>query len=89
MSFRPEVANDFIAAFESRKALITSFEGCKGVELLRDIKNPNIFFTYSRWLNEESLELYRKSELFNNTWDEVKKLFNDKPEAWSVKEYIC
>ena len=86
MSFQPDAIEDFIAAFESRKSLIASFEGCKGVQLLQDINNPNIFFTYSKWINEESLEVYRKSELFGTTWDEVKKLFNGKPEAWSVKE---
>jgi quinol monooxygenase YgiN len=34
------------------------------------------------------LELYQdktnSSELFNEVWDFTKKLFNNKPEAWSV-----
>jgi autoinducer 2-degrading protein len=86
LTFRPEKANDFIAAFELRKGLIASFKGCSGVELLRDIDHTNIFFTYSKWADKAALEEYRKSELFNTTWDEVKQLFNGKPEAWSVEQ---
>ena len=84
MAFRPEKVGDFINAFEARKELIAGFEGCSGVDLLRDINQPNIFFTYSKWQEEASLEKYRQSELFQSTWAEVKQLFNDKPEAWSV-----
>lgn len=85
MTFQPDKVNDFINAFELRKELIGNFEGCGGVDLLRDINQPNIFFTYSKWQNEAALEKYRQSELFQSTWEEVKKLFSDKPEAWSVE----
>ncbi|MDB5284542.1 MAG: hypothetical protein JWO06_3617 [Bacteroidota bacterium] len=88
MTFRADAVPAFITAFESRKALIASFEGCAGVQLLRDLNNPNSFFTYSKWVNEDALEVYRNSILFNSTWEEVKKLFGDKPEAWSVNEFI-
>ena len=86
MNFRPDKVNDFKSVFEERKHLIASSKGCEGVELLRDISNPDIFFTYSKWKDELSLEEYRQSELFNEVWSEVKKWFNDKPEAWSVKQ---
>ncbi len=86
MTFSPDKTGDFIAEFNSRKHLIASFEGCAGVELLRDIANPNIFFTYSKWQNEEFLEKYRKSDLFGKVWSHVKQWFADKPEAWSVVE---
>ena len=85
MTFQPEKVNEFISAFDSRKDLIGSFEGCSGVELLRDIQQPNIFFTYSKWQNEQALEKYRQSQLFQSTWEEVKKWFIDKPEAWSLE----
>lgn len=75
-----------MAVFNQRKHLIASSEGCKGVELLRDISNPDIFFTYSKWEDESGLEKYRQSELFNEVWSAVKQWFNDKPEAWSVKQ---
>jgi hypothetical protein len=41
MTFQPEKVNDFINAFESKKDLIGNFEGCAGVELLRDIQQPS------------------------------------------------
>ena len=86
MTFQPERVNDFLEAFESRKERIANFEGCSGVDLLRDINQTNIFFTYSKWENEAALEKYRQSELFQSTWDEVKKMFSGKPEAWSVEK---
>ncbi len=85
MVFRPEEVDTFLALFNERKHLIGGFEGCSGVELLRDIDNASIFFTYSKWDNEASLERYRQSELFNSTWQLTKKLFAGKPEAWSVR----
>lgn len=81
MSFNPDKVNDFISVFHERKHFIASSEGCSGVQLLRDISNRNIFFTYSKWNDENSLEKYRQSELFNQVWSEVKKWFADKPEA--------
>lgn len=86
MTFRPECVEDFERVFEERRELIGGFEGCAGVVLLRDIDNPNIYFTYSRWKDVASLENYRNSELFNGTWALVKPLFGGKPEAWSVRE---
>ncbi len=85
MVFKAEHADEFIGIFNQRKHLIASFEGCTGVQLFRDIDNPGIFFTYSTWADKESLEKYRASELFNSTWDIVKKYFNGKPEAWSIE----
>jgi quinol monooxygenase YgiN len=87
LTFKPENVDAFVNTFDEKKHFIASFNGCIGVELLRDINNPNIFFTYSKWNNAESLERYRISELFVSTWDTVKKLFGDKPEAWSVEVY--
>lgn len=86
LTFAPDKISDFLKAFDERKEMIAAFEGCSSVELLRDINNPNIFFTYSKWDNENSLEKYRNSELFSSIWDTVKKWFADKPEAWSVEQ---
>jgi (4S)-4-hydroxy-5-phosphonooxypentane-2,3-dione isomerase len=84
MNFRPDKVEDFLRVFNQRKHLIAAADGCHGVELFRDIAYPDIFFTYSRWNDEAALENYRHSPLFNEVWDQVKKWFNDKPEAWSV-----
>lgn len=85
MTFRPECVHDFITVFQERKEMIASFEGCSGVDLLRDISNPNVFFTYSKWGSEIDLNKYRDSDLFGEVWSTVKKWFGDKPEAWSVQ----
>ena len=76
----------FLEPFNNTKSLIRSFEGCLFLELYRDKKDPTIFFTYSHWESEEALENYRKSELFNKVWSNVKPLFSIRPEAWSVEK---
>jgi quinol monooxygenase YgiN len=86
MSFQPDKVEDFKALFEANWQLIKNFEGCSHVELLQDMNNASIFFTYSLWKDEASVENYRQSELFNRVWSATKVLFNDKPQAWSVNE---
>lgn len=85
LTFREEEIPAFLKVFEESKAFIRGFEGCHQVELLQGIQAPNIFFTYSFWDDEEALNRYRHSELFQKTWSRTKALFADKPEAWSVE----
>jgi len=85
MTFKSECVEEFKIIFNSSKKHIAAIEGCSHVELLQDINNPTIFFTYSIWENSSFLEAYRNSELFKNVWSKTKVLFADKPEAWSVK----
>lgn len=85
MSFHPDKVDDFVLVFKENRQRIASFEGCSSLELLQDVNRENIFFTYSVWDNENALEKYRNSELFESVWQKTKALFNDKPEAWSVK----
>jgi len=87
LSFKPEFVEDFIQIFKDSESLIKNFEGCQHVELLNDINQRNIFFTYSYWRSENDLNQYRQSDLFNNVWAKTKILFNDKPEAWSVDRF--
>lgn len=84
MSFHPESVDEFIEIFRENWTRIQGFDGCRHVELLRDSFTTNIFFTYSVWESNEHLDAYRRSELFEKVWSETKKLFNDKPQAWSV-----
>ncbi len=84
MSFHQENIPAFLENFESVKEKIRSAPGNRFLELYQDKNNKSIFFTYSYWETEEDLENYRKSELFTSVWAFTKKLFNDKPEAWSV-----
>ncbi|MEC8832541.1 MAG: antibiotic biosynthesis monooxygenase family protein [Bacteroidota bacterium] len=84
LTFKPENIASFEQIFEASKSGILAFEGCNMVELYQDIKNSNIFFTYSFWDTESHLNNYRNSDFFQEVWGNSKKLFADKPEAWSV-----
>jgi heme-degrading monooxygenase HmoA len=86
MTFIPEKVVDFLEVFNSSKHLIRNFAGCTHLELLNDIYNPNIFFTYSYWQSEKDLNVYRDSELFVGVWSKTKILFSAKAEAWSVEQ---
>lgn len=86
MSFDPKEIENFRSLFEKNREKISNFKGCSHLELLQDISKPNIFFTYSYWKDEPALDSYRNSPLFKEVWSETKKLFNEKPQAWSLKE---
>lgn len=88
MCFRPECVEDFKALFEARKEMIRGQEGCTRLELLRDINDANVFFTYSFWDDPKYLEQYRKSEFFADTWVKTKALFAEKAAAWSVEQEV-
>jgi quinol monooxygenase YgiN len=78
----------FLKSFDNIKNQIRSFEGNQFLELYQDQQNENVFFTYSYWENEESLNNYRNSAFFNEVWTYTKTLFADKPEAWSVNKLV-
>lgn len=86
LSFKPEHREDFIRFLDIHKDKIRHFPGCKGLVLLNDIMDRDIFFTYSHWNSGDDLENYRSSELFTGVWAVVKPWFREKPEAWSVEE---
>lgn len=84
MCFRQECIEDFKGIYLSVKDKIESQPGCFSVELLEDIDDPCIFFTYSIWEDRQSLGAYRNSDLFKNTWLKTKALFAVQAEAWSL-----
>ncbi|MGL2966274.1 putative quinol monooxygenase [Flavobacterium sp. XGLA_31] len=88
MSFHQEHIPKFLANFDVMKEKIRGAQGNRFLELYQDKNNPGIFFTYSFWETEEDLEQYRQSALFDEVWAFTKKLFNDKPEAWSVDKVV-
>lgn len=83
LHFREEEVEAFKAYFDGICHQIRNFEGCQKLELLQQVDNPQIFFTYSYWENEAALEKYRHSELFKTFWGVAKAKFAGKPEAWS------
>ena len=88
LTFKEENISSFEALFEETKESIRNFEGCLFLELYQDKKHPNIFFTYSKWEEEMYLEAYRNSEFFASVWARTKKLFEGRPEAWSVTNKV-
>src|SRR5438552_2084146 len=85
MSFMPERIEEFKQIYFASSSKIAAFKGCQGVDLLQDKDDPGIFFTFSIWENEETLNAYRNSELFTSVWNSVKILFNARPEAWTTQ----
>ena len=88
MSFHQENISAFLDNFDIMKEKIRNSQGNRFLELYQDKNNPNVFFTYSFWETEQDLENYRQSALFDEVWTFTKKLFNDKPEAWSVDKLV-
>lgn len=86
LTFHPEKTDTFLRdVFDPSKEAIRAFPGCKHMELLRYLDQPNVMFTLSIWENPEALEHYRKSQLFQQTWAKTKALFAEKAEAWSLE----
>jgi len=88
MTFHPEKVGDFIKIFEFAHHKIEAFAGCKGVDLCRDLSQPNVLVTLSLWDSKLHLDAYRNSELFKSTWEETKKLFIDRADAWSLEKIM-
>lgn len=88
MSFAEENIQAFLENFDSIKNKIRNASGNRFLELYQDKNDKCVFFTYSFWETEDDLENYRKSALFDEVWTFTKKLFNAKPEAWSVDRIV-
>lgn len=84
LNFHEEYIPVFLENFKLMKDRIRNAPGNRLLELYQDKNDTCIFFTYSYWESESDLENYRKSALFNEIWTFTKKLFKEKPEAWSV-----
>ena len=84
MEFMSKNTSEFLTYFESFRHKIKQMPGLVNLKLYQDVNNPNVFFTHSTWLNEESLEKYKKSKLFGEVWPKTKKLFASEAVAWSL-----
>ena len=86
LEFEKEYVDTFLSHFDDIKLQINSFSGCIGMKMMQDQSIPGLFFTYSIWKSTEDLENYRKSQLFQSTWNVIKPYFKAKPAAWTLKE---
>jgi len=83
LTIRPDSLDEFLTLFEGIKHLIRASKGCHDLELLRDVRYPNVVSTFSKWENEDALEAYRDSDLFKSSWKKTKPLFAARPTASS------
>jgi heme-degrading monooxygenase HmoA len=88
MHFTEAGVDEFLEIFNANKAAIRNFPGCLHLQLLKDLNDPNTYTTLSHWDNEQSLENYRKSELFGSVWGRVKTLFSERSHAFSLQKFI-
>lgn len=87
MNFKENRVQDFLALFNEVRVNIRQFPGCLHLELWRDVKHPNVMFTYSKWDEQKSLQAYRRSALFSATWSKTKAMFAEKAEARSLQPH--
>lgn len=86
MHFTETGVDEFLAIFHRNKQAIRNFEGCNQLALLKDMDDPLIYTTISHWKDQACLENYRKSDLFAAVWKNVKPLFSDRADAFSLEE---
>ena len=84
MHFTEAGVDEFLAIFNANREAIRKFEGCTYLDLLRDLDDELAFTTLSYWEDTDSLERYRKSELFASVWGRVKTLFSERTQAYSL-----
>lgn len=85
MRFRDDAISLFERVFDKVRERIRAQPGCHSVELLQDVRDPCVLFTYSVWDHEEALNAYRQTDLFVTTWKKTRSLFSEKAEAWTVQ----
>ena len=86
MTFKPENISSFERIFKTSSHRIRSFQGCSHVELLQDMENPAVFFTYSHWETPDDLQAYRESDFFKEVWGRTREFFAERPMAWSLNQ---
>ena len=88
MHFTDAGVDEFLAIFNTYKNDIRNAEGCTHLELLKDADESNTYTTLSYWNEAADLERYRKSELFGTVWGQVKTLFRERTQAFTLEKFI-
>jgi heme-degrading monooxygenase HmoA len=88
MHFTDAGVEEFLEIFNQNKTAIRNFPGCSHLQLLKDANDPNTYTTLSYWKDAQSLENYRKSDLFGSVWGRVKTLFAERSQAFSLEKFI-
>ncbi len=88
MHFTEAGVEEFLRIFDQHKAAIRNFPGCSHLQLLKDADGSTTYTTLSHWDEAQSLENYRKSQLFGEVWGRVKTLFAERSQAFSLEKFI-
>jgi heme oxygenase (mycobilin-producing) len=88
MHFTGAGVEEFLEIFKKHQSAIRNFPGCSHLQLLQDADDPFCYTTLSHWDRPESLEAYRRSELFGMVWGRVKTLFSERSQAFSLNHFI-
>jgi len=88
MHFTEAGVEEFLQIFNQHKDAIRNVQGCTHLQLLKDTDDPLTYTTLSYWDNSQSLDNYRKSELFGRVWGSVKTLFSERSQAFSLEKFI-
>lgn len=88
LSLQPEKAKEFESIFYQTQSLIESFDGCHKTNLFKVSGTQSQYFTISYWESEMDLNNYRDSTLFKNVWAQVKPLFSEKAQAYTLNGVI-
>ena len=88
LTFKEDKVEDFTTYFNQIKSIVRNQPGCSFLELYQDKDQSNVFFTYSYWDKQESLDAYRYSETFSQIWPYVKQMFGERAQAWSVDKLV-
>jgi len=86
MTFKSDCIEAFKKLLSAKQDAIRNFPGCQSLEIVQGANDPQIFFTISTWDDETDLNNYRNSDLFKGTWEETKKMFDNRPFAWTTKQ---
>lgn len=85
MTFHPDKVDTFRSIFEEAAPRIRAYPGCTHLDLWQDVRHPNILTSHSHWHDGDTLDAYRRSDLFASTWERVKPLFAARPIAHSYQ----
>ena len=88
MHFTEAGVAEFLDIFGKHKTAIRNFPGCSHLELLKDQDDGCCYTTLSYWDNKNNLDAYRKSALFEEVWGQVKSLFAERSQAFSLEKFI-
>ncbi|PHI19285.1 3-dehydroquinate synthase [Lewinellaceae bacterium SD302] len=86
LTFREDATAAFEQILEESRSVIRQQAGCLHMEAWRDVNEPTVYYTYSRWLDQDSLDAYRNSDYFGQIWPRTKALFSAKPRVFSAEK---